>query len=117
MVAVSRGLLWVAVHGLLTGVASLVEHRLCTQASVVVAHGLSCLGAHGIFSDQGSNPSPLHWQAGSYPLYYQGSPPTSFTSKTGQKHFSKYENLWPQLKPTAIALRLLSALSHSHPPR
>ena len=35
MAAVSRGLLWVAVHGLLTGVASLVEHRLCTQASVV----------------------------------------------------------------------------------
>ena len=104
-------------HGLLAAVASLVERGLWSTGSVVVAHGLSCLGAHGIFSDQGSNPSPLHWQAGSYPLYYQGSPPTSFTSKTGQKHFSKYENLWPQLKPTAIALRLLSAHSLSLPPR
>ena len=30
--------------------------------SVAVAHGLSCSAACGIFSDQGSNPRPLHWQ-------------------------------------------------------
>ena len=30
--------------------------------SVVVAHGLSCSGACGIFPDQGSNPCPLRWQ-------------------------------------------------------
>ena len=30
--------------------------------SVVVAHGLSCSAACGIFPDQGSNPCPLHWQ-------------------------------------------------------
>ena len=31
--------------------------------SVVVAHGLSCSMALGIFQDQRSNPCPLHWQA------------------------------------------------------
>ena len=36
-----------------------------TQASVVVAHGLSCSVACGIFPDQGLNPRPLHWQADS----------------------------------------------------
>ena len=29
---------------------------------VVVAHGLSCPVACGIFSDQGLNLCPLHWQ-------------------------------------------------------
>ena len=42
--------------------------------SVVVAHGLGCSAACGIFPDQGSNPCPLHWQADSQPLCHQGSP-------------------------------------------
>ena len=42
--------------------------------SVVVAHGLSCSAACGIFPDQGSNLCPLHWQADSQPLCHQGSP-------------------------------------------
>ena len=42
--------------------------------SVVVAHGLSCSAARGIFPDQGSNPCALHWQADSQPLRHQGSP-------------------------------------------
>ena len=42
--------------------------------SVVVAHGPSCSAACGIFPDQGSNPCPLHRQADSQPLRYQGSP-------------------------------------------
>ena len=42
--------------------------------SVAVAHGPSCSTACGIFPDQGSNPCPLHWQAGSQPLCHQGSP-------------------------------------------
>ena len=42
--------------------------------SVVVAHGLSCSAACGIFPDQGSNPCPLHWQADSQPLRHRGSP-------------------------------------------
>ena len=33
--------------------------------SVVVAHGLSCSAACGIFPDQGSNPCTLHWQTDS----------------------------------------------------
>ena len=41
--------------------------------SVVVAHGLSCSAACGIFPDQGSNPCALHWQADSQPLRHQGS--------------------------------------------
>ena len=76
-----QGLLFVAVHGLLTAVTSLVaEHGLqahelqqlwnvgsvvvaCglqSAGSVVVAHRLSCPAACGIFSDQGLNPCPLH---------------------------------------------------------
>ena len=42
--------------------------------SVVVAHGLRCSAACGIFPDQGSNQCPLHWQADSQPLRHQGSP-------------------------------------------
>ncbi|XP_061036078.1 Bardet-Biedl syndrome 4 protein isoform X2 [Eubalaena glacialis] len=42
--------------------------------SVVVAHGLSCSMACGIFPDQGLNPCPLHRQADSQPLRHQGSP-------------------------------------------
>ena len=41
---------------------------------VVVAHGLSCSAACGIFPDQGSNACALHWQADSQPLRHQGSP-------------------------------------------
>ena len=71
LVMASRGLLFVAVHGLLTAVASLVaEHglqahglqQLWHAGSVVVVHGLSCSAACGIFPDQGSNLCPLHWQ-------------------------------------------------------
>ena len=46
--------------------------------SAIVAHGLSCSAAYGIFPDQGSNPRPLHWQADSQPLRHQGSPPPTF---------------------------------------
>ena len=38
-----------------------------------MAQRLSCPVACGIFPDQGSNPSTLHWQSDSYPLYNQGS--------------------------------------------
>ena len=46
--------------------------------SVIVAHGPSCSTACGIFPDQGSNPCPLHWQAGSQPLRHPGSPTVYF---------------------------------------
>ena len=35
--------------------------RALERSSVVVAHGLSCSTACGIFPDQGKNPRPLHW--------------------------------------------------------
>ena len=56
-------------HGLLISVASLAaELRLLgSQASVVLAHGLSCAAACGTFLDQGSNLCPLHWPLGQLP--------------------------------------------------
>ena len=62
-----QGLPFDTVRGLLTVVPSLVaEHgALGARASVVVAHGLSCSVACGIFPDQGSNTCSLHWQADS----------------------------------------------------
>ena len=50
--------------GLLIAVASLVADQGLqgAWASAVVAHGLSCSTPCGIFQDQGSNLSPLHWQ-------------------------------------------------------
>ena len=48
------------------------------MGSVVVAQGLSCSMAHGIFLDQGSKLCPLHWQADSQALRHQGSPPLFF---------------------------------------
>ena len=47
---------------------------LRSTGSVLVAHGLRCSTACGIFLDQGSNLSLLHWQADSLPLSHQGSP-------------------------------------------
>ena len=38
---------------------------LYSAGSVVVAHGLSCSAACGIFLDYGWNPCPLHWQVDS----------------------------------------------------
>ena len=35
-----------------------------------MAHGLSCSMACGIFPDQGSNPSPLHWQVDSFFFFF-----------------------------------------------
>ena len=48
------------------------------RAPVVLACGLSCCGACGVFLDQGSNPCPLHRQVDSYPLHHQGSPKDRF---------------------------------------
>ena len=66
---------------------SLAAGRGC---SLVAASGFSCCGARragfsspgaqpavwGIFSDQGSNPRPLHWQGDSQPLHHQWRPKT-----------------------------------------
>ena len=79
LVVVSKGYSLVVVHGLLSAVASLVaEHGLeGTQTSVVAVcvlsncgEWLSCPLACKIFLDQGSNPSPLHWQVNFQQLEY-----------------------------------------------
>ena len=70
LVMVSGGYSLVVVGGLLIAVASLVA----VHGSVDVAPRFRCPMAHGIFLDQGSNPSPLHWQVDSQPLSHQGSP-------------------------------------------
>ena len=46
-------------------VSAVEARRLQSAGSVVVAHGLSCSMACGIFPEEGSNPCPLHWQADS----------------------------------------------------
>ena len=63
--------------------------------SVVVAHGPSCSAACGIFTDQGSNPCPLHWQADSQPLRHQGSLPL-FLKHNAIAHLctGKSKNWW-----------------------
>ena len=49
---ITRKLLFVTVHGLLTVLESLVaEHRLQSMGSVIVVHRFSCLMAHGLFLD------------------------------------------------------------------
>jgi len=62
------GLFFLVVLGLFIVVASCCGAEALGRWSVVVAHGLSCSMVHGTFTDQGSNPHPLHWQADSYPL-------------------------------------------------
>ena len=46
--------------------------------SVAVMHRLCCPTTCGVFLDQGSNPCPLCWQAGSQPLDHQGRPQDHF---------------------------------------
>ena len=54
--------------------------QLQRVGSVVVAHGLSCSAACGIFSDQGLNWCLLCWQADSFLLSRQGSSDDYFYS-------------------------------------
>ena len=61
------------------------------QASVVVAHWLSCSTTCGIFLDQGSNPCPLHWQADSLPLRHQGSPTLCILKKKFFSNVTKFK--------------------------
>ena len=63
---------------------------LWSTGSVAVAYRLCCSTACEIFLDQGSNPCPLHWQVGSYPLCHQGSLAGKFW---GRIHKDPKENL------------------------
>ena len=69
-----QGPLFIAVCGPLSRPLLLWSTGSRRAGSVVVAHGLSCSAACGIFPDQGSNLCPLHWQAYSQPLRHKGSP-------------------------------------------
>ena len=51
----------------------------CT-GSVVVAHGLSCPIARGMFPEGRSDQCPWHWRAGSSPMSPREAPPPSFLS-------------------------------------
>lgn len=55
-----RGLLFILLYGLFVAVASLVENRLWSSGSVVVADRLSCFAACGVFLDHGLNRCPTH---------------------------------------------------------
>ena len=71
----AHGLSLVVVCKLLIAVASLVAvPSLLSTGSLVVADGLSCSRACGIFPDQGSNLHLLHWQMDSLPLSHQENP-------------------------------------------
>ena len=48
---------------------------LSSSSSWALEHRLRCSKACEIFPSQGSNPCPLHWQAGSLPSEPPGKPP------------------------------------------
>ena len=85
LVVMTRGYSLVALCRLLIAVAccgaqvlgcsdfSSCGSKLQSTASIVVAHGLSCSAARGIFLDQVLNPSHLHWPVNSLPLSHQGN--------------------------------------------
>lgn len=60
--------------------SAVVGLGLESTGSVVVAHGLCCSRASGLFPDQRLNLCPLHWLVDSSPLYHQRSPPTFLVS-------------------------------------
>ena len=97
-----RGPLFIAVHGPLL-LQSTGSRR---SGSVIVAHGLSCSTACGIFPDQGSNPRPLHWQADSQPLRHQGSPIYLFLKLVSEcvKQLFKYLFIYLLFILTALGL-------------
>ena len=64
LVVVSSGYPQVVVHGLSSVVAPFVA-EYGHIGSIVVVHGPCCSAACGIPTDQGSNLSPLYWQADS----------------------------------------------------
>ena len=60
------------------GFRSCGSRALLSTGSTVVAHGLTCSTARGIFPGRGSGSCLLHWQANSLPLSHQGSPTLFF---------------------------------------
>ena len=94
------GILFVMVWGFLIVVASRCRAQalgtgfsscsmqawgLWSEGSLVVAHEFSSSATCGIFSGQGWNSCPPHWQEDSYLLLHQGSPNMHYYNK----HFWK----------------------------
>ena len=76
LVVASGGYSWLQQVGFSLQSTGSTMHGLQSSqcmGSVVMAHGLSCSEACGIFPDQGSNPCLLCWQADSLPLSCQGN--------------------------------------------
>ena len=102
-----RGPLFIAVRGPLT-VAPLLLRSTSSRCagSAVVAHGPSCSTTCGIFPDQGSNPSPLHWQADSQPLRHQGSPIRWLLSRNFSVQ-KGWHDIFKGIKGKQLQLRIL----------
>ena len=66
--------------------SAVVNPRLESTGSVVVAHGLSCSAACGIFLDKGWKTCLLQWQEYSLPLSRQGSLQWLFYLKEKKKN-------------------------------
>ena len=69
-----------------TGSAAVAPGLPITGSTVLVC-GISCSVPCGIFPDQESNLSPLHWQADCLPLSHQGSPQSALNKQTKKLHF------------------------------
>ena len=66
--------------------------------SIVVAQGPNCSVAHGIFPDQGLNPSLLYWQVNSLPLSHQErvlSPLEAFKQESCSLDLYLKRSFWP----------------------
>ena len=94
-----------AVCWLLIAVASLLwRSGSGARASVVLAHGLSCAAARGIFPDQGSNPSPLRQQADSSPLSFRAAPNILLLLLALQEWQWDFSGSFPQNLPSVPAV-------------
>ena len=76
-----------------------------------MAHGLSCSVACGIFPDQGSKPCPLHWQADSYPPYYQASPIFAFLVQCFPDSLDLEHSPFPEVRHLSLQPELPGDLS------
>ena len=85
--AVERGLQGARASGAAAVSSAVVALRLQSTGLGVVAHGLSCSAACGIFPDQGSNLFLLHWEADSLPLSHQGSRSLTTVDSSCKHHY------------------------------
>ena len=68
------------------------------MGSTVVAQGLSCHEACGVFPDQGSNPCLLPWLADSSPLSRQGGPAHPFSELKTDTGLTQKSARWVEIR-------------------